>query len=105
MKGEVVPTLHWDFTNNRVRLESSRDRGRRGQLAIRSLQDKRREAAFPEAGKGAHLSWDGNSVQFLFVGSLKNPPIIILFGGRSLAGAIPKLPGWRTLTSPSFGPH
>ena len=66
-----MPLLHWDFMNNRVRLESSRDRGRSGQPTIRSLQDKRREAAFLELGWELNLSWDGNSVQFLFVGSLK----------------------------------
>ena len=33
MKCEVVPTLQSDFTNNRVRLGSILDSGRRGQLA------------------------------------------------------------------------
>ena len=50
MKSEVVPTLQSDFMNNRVRLEASRDRGRRGQLASGLSVVKRREAALPELG-------------------------------------------------------
>ena len=50
MKSEVVPTLQLDFMNNRVRLEASRDRGRRGQLASGLSVVKRREAALPELG-------------------------------------------------------